>query len=153
MGFLDDFSKKASAAGKKAIAKTKDFADVARLNSNISDEEKKINTAYSEIGKQYFENHQNDFEECFAPQFSAIRESQEKIKELEQQIVDIKGVIKCPSCGAEVPKTAAFCAACGNAIAREAVDVTTEKKCPSCGQTIENGAAFCMNCGAKLEEN
>ena len=44
-------------------------------------------------GKQYFENHQNDFEECFAAQFSAIRESQEKIKEFEQQIADIKGVI------------------------------------------------------------
>ena len=93
MGFLDDFSKKASAAGKMAIEKTKDFADIAKLNSNISDEEKKINTAYSEIGKQYFENHQNDFEECFAAQFSAIRESQEKIKEFEQQIADIKGGI------------------------------------------------------------
>lgn len=112
MGFLDDFSKKASAAGKKAIAKTKDFADVAKLNSNISDEEKKINTAYSEIGKQYFENHQNDFEECFATQFSAIRESQEKIKEFEQQIVDIKGVI-CPSCGQTIENGAAFCMNCG----------------------------------------
>lgn len=157
MGFFDDFSKKISTAGQEAIAKTKDFADVARLNSNISDEENKISSAYSEIGKLYFEIHQNDFEECFESQISAIRESQEKIKEFEQQIVDIKGVVKCPNCGAEVPKTAAFCATCGSTIVRKPVaedsNVTTEKKCPTCGQTIEDGATFCVSCGAKLEEN
>lgn len=51
MGFFDDFGKKISSAGQEAIAKTKELADIAKINSSISDEENKIKTAYSEIGK------------------------------------------------------------------------------------------------------
>ena len=42
MGFFDDFGKKISSAGQEAIAKTKELADVAKINSSISDEENKI---------------------------------------------------------------------------------------------------------------
>lgn len=45
MGFFDDFGKKISSAGQEAIAKTKELADVAKINSSISDEENKIKTA------------------------------------------------------------------------------------------------------------
>ena len=48
MGFFDDFGKKSSSAGQEAIAKTKELADVAKINSSISDEENKKKTAYSE---------------------------------------------------------------------------------------------------------
>mgnify|MGYP000844509471 CR=1 FL=1 len=68
MGFFDDFGKKISSAGQEAIAKTKELADVAKINSNISDEENKIKTAYSEIGKKYFENHSEDSEEDYEAQ-------------------------------------------------------------------------------------
>ena len=38
MGFFNEIGQKISTAGQEALAKTKDFADVAKLNSNINDE-------------------------------------------------------------------------------------------------------------------
>lgn len=116
MSFLDDFGKKISTAGQEAIAKTKDFADVAKLNSNISDEQKRIKNAYMEIGKMYWEMHASDYDKCFEDKFVAIKESEEKIKEYEKQVIEIKGVKKCPSCGADVDKNSVFCAKCGTKI-------------------------------------
>ena len=116
MGFFDDFGKKISSAGQEAIAKTKELADVAKINSSISDEENKIKTAYSEIGKKYFENHSEDSEEDYEAQIAVIKEAMEKIKAYEHQIVEIKRVVKCPNCGAENSKTDAFCATCGTAL-------------------------------------
>lgn len=179
MGFFDDFGKKISDASQGAIAKTKDFADVAKLNSNISDEERRINNAYQQIGKLYFEMHLEDFEDCFKDHFAAINESLGKIKDYRQQITNIKGVVKCPNCGAEVPKDSAFCSSCGTPVPKQdvpaaeaevvsapeaapveapveeapAVEAPVEKKCPSCGATLEDGALFCTNCGTKVEEN
>jgi len=179
MGFFDDFGKKISDASQGAIAKTKDFADVAKLNSNISDEERRINNAYQQIGKLYFEMHLEDFEDCFKDHFAAINESLGKIQDYRQQITNIKGVVKCPNCGAEVPKDSAFCSSCGTPVPKQdvpaaeaevvsapeaapveapveeapAVEAPVEKKCPSCGATLEDGASFCTNCGTKVEEN
>lgn len=181
MGFFDDFGKKISDASQGAIAKTKDFADVAKLNSNISDEERRINNAYQQIGKLYFEMHLEDFEDCFKDHFAAINESLGKIQDYRQQITNIKGVVKCPNCGAEVPKDSAFCSSCGTPVPKQdapaaeaevvsapeaapvaeeapveeapAVEAPVEKKCPSCGATLEDGALFCTNCGTKVEEN
>lgn len=126
MSFLEGLGKKISSASQEAIAKTKDFADITKLKSNIADEERRINAAYAEIGKAYVETHAEDYEESFAEQIAAIREAKTKIVELEQQIVDIKGVVICPKCGAEVPKDAAFCATCGSAIKQEPTAVTIE---------------------------
>lgn len=170
MSFFNDFGKKISSGSQEAIAKAKDFADVAKLNSNISDEERRINANFTEIGKMYFESHKDDFDEMFADQFTSIKECQEKIKDLQRQITAIKGVVKCPNCGAEVAKDSAFCPSCGTAIPKEepvaeesAEDIPTveaevvepaaeTKKCPKCGAELEEGAAFCVNCGEKVEE-
>ena len=157
MSVFEDFGKKISSASQEAIAKTKDFADVAKLKSSVSDEEHKINAAFTEMGKMYFETHSDDFEECFGTYFTSIWESQERIKEYEKQIVDIKGVVNCPNCGAEVPKDAAFCATCGSAIVRESSTEESSaeqetRKCPSCGAVVDANAVFCMECGAKIEE-
>ena len=157
MGFLDDFGKKISTGSQEAIAKAKDLADIAKLNSNISDEKNKITAAYKEIGKMYFEAHSEDFEEGYAELVGNIKASLDKISAFEQQIVDIKGVSKCPNCGAEVPKGAAFCTACGTAIPQpevQAAPVQEEatKTCPTCGTVLKAGDVFCINCGTKVEE-
>ena len=44
MSFFDDLGKKLSQAGQTAVQKTKEMADVAKLNSAISDEESGLTT-------------------------------------------------------------------------------------------------------------
>ena len=65
MAFFDDLSKKITDASTKTIQKGKDLTDVARLNSQISAEENRINTLYGMIGKQYMELHRKDAEDAF----------------------------------------------------------------------------------------
>lgn len=51
MAFFDDLGKKLSQAGQTAVQKTKEITDIARINGLISDEEKKVNNNYYQIGK------------------------------------------------------------------------------------------------------
>ena len=48
--------------------------------------------------------------------FAEIDEINEKINELSAKLSEIKDVNICPSCGAEVSKSSAFCAKCGEKI-------------------------------------
>ncbi len=156
MAFFDDLGKKLTQAGQGAVAKGKEIADVAKLNSQVSDEEKKMNNAYQEIGKKYVELHRSEADPEFAGLITSIDEADARIKELKGQIADIKGVVKCPKCGADVPKGAAFCGSCGGAISGADANAANPEpsstaKCPSCGAQLKPGAAFCGECGMKLE--
>ena len=42
MAFFDELGKKVSEAGQKTLQKTKELSDTARLNSMLSDEERRI---------------------------------------------------------------------------------------------------------------
>ena len=55
MSFLNNLGQKISDVSQTTIKKTKDLADTAKLNLNISEEERKIDTAYEQIGKWYVE--------------------------------------------------------------------------------------------------
>ena len=129
MGFLDDFGKKISSASQEAIAKGKDLADIAKLNSNIADEKNKINAAYKEIGKKYFESHAKDFEEGYGELVGNIKAS--------------LGAAFCTSCGTAIPQPEVQAAP---------VQEEATKTCPTCGTVLKAGDMFCINCGTKLEE-
>lgn len=113
MAFFDDLGKKISQAGQNAVQKGKELADIAKLNSAVYDEEKKIDDNYLEIGKLYASLHGENPDVDFAALIAAIHESEGKIVEYKQQIKDIKGVVCCEKCGAEVSSNAAFCSTCG----------------------------------------
>ena len=104
MSFLNNLGQKISDVSQTTIKKTKDLADTAKLNLNISEEERKIDTAYEQIGKWYVEKHREDAEEDVKTWLDAIAVSEARI---------MKGVAICPSCGASVDADAAFCSACG----------------------------------------
>ena len=55
MAFFDDLSKKLSQATQTTVQKAQEMAEVAKLNSMVNDEEKRIESAYSQIGKTYCE--------------------------------------------------------------------------------------------------
>ena len=132
MSFFNDLGKKISDASQGAVAKTKDFTDVKKLNMAIREEERKVEDGYIVLGKAYFDAHKENGDDSFKDQIATIEESLNKIKKLERQIGEIKGIRKCPNCGLEVTKEAAFCSACGTAIpvpepVEEAVEETVEE--------------------------
>ena len=154
MAFFDDLGKKLSQAGQTAVQKTKEMTDIARLSGMISDEEKKVNNNYYQIGKLYLAMHASDFEDDFAGMISAIRESETKIADYKQQIQNIKGIVRCEKCGAEVQSGVSFCNSCGAPMPKksEAADNAELIKCTGCGAMIDKNMRFCTSCGKPVAE-
>ena len=140
MAFLDNISKKINGA-----------TGVSKLNSSISEEEAKINSAYTQIGKLYCANHEDDYEECYAVCIGIIKDAEKKIAELKASILEIKGMAVCTKCGAYIPSGSAFCNSCGTPVPKAVVDNNTVI-CPSCGNSVAKGMRFCTSCGFRMPE-
>lgn len=151
MAFWDNFSQKASETTAKAVQKAKEMSDIAKLNSMISEEETKINNNYYQVGKLYVTMHSHDREEEFAGMVASIAESEEKIKSYRQQIQDIKGIVRCPQCGAEVQSGVAFCSSCGAPMPKvQPVNTDDMVRCEGCGAMNKKGVRFCTSCGKPM---
>lgn len=152
MALWDNLSKKASETTAKAAQQMRSLSETSRLNGLISDEEKKINSSYYQIGKLYATMHLSDYEEEFAGMVAAITDAEAKIRDYRKQIQEIKGVQRCENCGAEVPCSAAFCSACGTAMPKvHASESTDYVKCASCGAEVKKGMRFCTSCGTPMD--
>ncbi len=146
MAFLDKITK----VTQDAVRGAKDMTDVARLNSLISDEEKKIDALFKQIGKTYYNNCDGEIPEAFSELFASVKEAEEKILGYHEDIKKIKGSKNCANCGASNPSNSSFCISCGAPMEAQAEVAPAQKFCTSCGAAIEPGAAFCLSCGAKL---
>ena len=153
MAFFDDIGKKLSQATQATAQKAKELADVTRINGAISDEEKKINNNYYQIGKLYVAMHSQDHEADFAGFISSIKESERKITDYRSQVQKIKGITKCEKCGAEVAMNMAFCSSCGSPMPKNAANQGGSTiKCTGCGQSISKDVRFCTSCGKPMAE-
>ena len=156
MAFFDEIGKKISQTGQNAVKKTKDIADVARINSLISDEEKNINNCYFQLGKLYIAVHAQDCESEFKGIVDSILQSENKITDYKEQICLIKGIVKCENCGADVSISAAFCNSCGASMPKR-VTVPQEDlnlvKCSKCGNYVKKGTRFCSSCGHPMPQD
>lgn len=152
MAFFDDLGRKLTSVSQSAVQKTKDAADVAKIHSEISALERTAANLYQQIGKLYVAKHAADCESDFAGMIGSVVETERKIAAFRQKIQDIKGMVRCEKCGADIPAGAAFCSFCG-APAPKAAPVENApalEKCPSCGAMIAQGTRFCTACGKPM---
>lgn len=117
MAFFEQVGKRITDAGQGVAKQTKNLAEVTRLNSTISECEKNISQLYFAIGEAYYGRHRDDAEAEELEKVNEVKELLEKIRQCREEIKQIKGTVKCPSCGAEVPLEAVFCGKCGNKMA------------------------------------
>ncbi|MGN0510029.1 MAG: zinc-ribbon domain-containing protein [Lachnospiraceae bacterium] len=119
MAFFDDIGRKLSATSQTMVNKAKGAADITGLKVQISNEEKKLEMYYRNLGKTYYELQK----ECAEPQVQElvdlITKSFEKIEETKRSINAIESVRICPSCGAVIGEDAVFCVGCGTKIDKE----------------------------------
>ena len=151
MALFDNISKKISDAGQITIQKTKNIAEVAKINSMISDEEKRISSFYEQIGKQYLSRYGENPEEAFKELVEAVKQAESKIKEYQSTLQELKGVSRCPKCGAEVPSDSLFCPTRGTKMQDSEAAAPEEKHCTQCGAVIVPGNKFCTSCGKQVE--
>lgn len=154
MAFFEQFGKKITDAGQGVAKQTKNLADVARLNSAIAEEEKKISKMYANLGELYYNAHCKDAQAEGMELIEQINDLFAQIDRQREEIKQIKGVTKCPNCGADIPAEAAFCNACGakvqTAAAQATPEITDGIRC-KCGAVMPRGTTFCTQCGSRLE--
>jgi len=154
MAIFNELGKKLSQTTQNAVKGTKDLAEIARLNSQISQEQNTINDFYMQIGKKYYElNHAAVTDEDFAPACASITVSIAKIAELQYEIQKIKNIKKCSGCGTEIAMDLAFCGTCGYDTRTDSDVMTPVSQgltCPGCSKELEEGTAFCTGCGQKI---
>ncbi len=126
MGFFDDLGKKVTDAGQKAMQKTQEMSEMARLNSLISQNENKLNSAYCQIGQLFAELYRDDHRPEFAELMTTVIGLEQENDTYKKQLQDMKGIQRCEQCGAEVPKGAAFCNSCGASVSQTDKQETVE---------------------------
>ena len=154
MAFFEQLGKRLTDAGQNVAQQTHNLADVTRLNSAISEKEKKISQLFLVIGQSYYEVHKNDDTAEELEKIAEINALYAEIFENREKIKQIRGVVKCQNCGADVPLNASFCTACGTKVNRtETVknNIEADCRCPACHAVVEKGNLFCNHCGAKIE--
>ena len=148
MAFFEDLGKKITQTGQDVVQKTKDTAEVIKLNSMISEEEKIVNNLYNQVGERYYELHSQSCEQELKDMIMGIKEAKRRIEEYTEQIKKLKGIERCPNCGGEVQYGAPFCSSCGTRMTTH----SNVKQCTVCGANISEESAFCTNCGAKVQQ-
>lgn len=91
MAFFEDLGKKITQTGADAADKAKELAQVAKLKSKISDEERAIKQQYIQIGKAFVQANPDCMDAPYADMIAAIHTSESKIEELNQEIAVAKG--------------------------------------------------------------
>ena len=151
MAFIDQLGKMITNAGQETATKAKNLSSITKLNNTINSLHIEINRLSQELGKAYYERHKND--EVFpedSERMTAIKNAYAEISKYQEQIDQIKGMGRCPNCGASTPADSVFCSSCGNRLVHEAAVSTEGKTCHQCHATVGPNDLFCMACGADL---
>ncbi|MGI6224927.1 MAG: hypothetical protein ACOYJ1_01600 [Peptococcales bacterium] len=90
MAFFKDIGKKIGSAAGATATKAKDLAEITKLNSKISDQEKQIEKLYKEIGEKIFELDKANPESPVNELCAKVISAQQTITELKLKIEEIK---------------------------------------------------------------
>ena len=155
MTLFDDLSKKVGSFAHTTVQKSKELAEITKINFQISAEEDKIKKSYTEIGRIYYDENAANATGRIAELCSLITLSTDAIEDLHEKINEAKNIVICQKCGKEVDNSNKFCNSCGAPIqfVTPAPEAAVELKtvCKACGAEMSEGSPFCQNCGAKAD--
>lgn len=123
---FDELTRKAKTVANKAADRTKDAAELVKINVAISGEQKEIDKNYRAIGEWFVSEYEGEIPDAVREAVEAVNASKAKIAELEAS----KPVKEEP--------------------AEEPEEAPAGKKCPICG--AESDSKFCPQCGAPMGE-
>jgi len=153
MSFFDDAGKKITETSQGAAQKAKSIAETVKLNGIISDEERRIYDLFTQIGRTYYETYGSAPEQQFVEYIAGISDARTKIVGYNEQIKQLKRIVKCVKCGGDISVGSAFCNNCGtvvNTASPAPAAILDGYKCSTCGKELAVYAAFCTGCGNKI---
>lgn len=150
MAFFDDMNRQLTRMGQSAIKKTKDVSESVRISSAIREEENKQDEWFRQMGQYFFENYSDQADGELRVLCSNVMQSKAQILRYNEQLKELKGMIQCPNCGAQIAENSMFCNVCGTKIERNTIS-PAGKICKNCGATLEQGQRFCIKCGTEVK--
>lgn len=120
---FDELKSKAKSVANKAADRTKDAAELVKINVAISAEQKEIDKNYRAIGEWFVNEYEGEIPEAVRETVEAVNASKEKIAGLEAS-----KPVREEAAGEE--------------------EESSGKKCPICG--AESDSKFCPQCGAPM---
>lgn len=118
MDIFEDISKAFTDKSKEAVKKAMDVTEILRLKSQVSAERCKLNEAYAEIGRMYYDQASGVAEEPYEDAFAAATVAASRISVLEGQLDDLEGCRTCSECGSKINKDSLFCSQCGTSVSK-----------------------------------
>lgn len=118
MELFDKLGDTIVSVSKDATQKAKDISELARIRMEIRSKQDYLNKLFLEIGKIYYDAHKDDEEKEFKEQMLLVKDAQEVLEELNQQLGQIKGMVKCNACGQDMPMEAEYCSKCGTKLVK-----------------------------------
>ena len=116
MSIFDEVKRSISSTGKQVAKRTKEISDAVSIRSQINEEKENVAKLYATVGKKVFQNATEADEEKFFMEFTSIRSSLERKRELEERLTGMDGCIYCSECGARIDKNSKFCNKCGTRV-------------------------------------
>jgi len=136
MSLLDGIGKKISQTGQDTVKKAKSFVEANKINNQIAEEQRALNTFYSQIGEKYYRLYKDAPADEFAQLCDRITAGVIRIAELQTEVQRLKNTRMCPKCGAVCQINVQFCSTCGAQLpksepqAPEAVDAEPAEGAP-----------------------
>ena len=147
--FFEGIGRKFSQTGQDAVKKTKDLAEISRINSQMTEEEKKLNKLYMKLGQLYYQMNKETADAVYLDIFQAIGGCLQTMDRYQVMVDEIRGIKKCSRCQTEVALSSMFCPTCGNKLSDDR-ETGVSTICPDCGMENGSSATTCMKCGKLL---
>lgn len=122
MGTWEDLKGSLFAAGRDVSQKAKEVSEIAKIKMDIRAKEDFVEKQFAALGRVYYETNKDTVAEGEAEQFAVIKEAIDEIGRMEQQLLDIQGVVLCPNCGKKSPIGTCYCSDCGSKLDDVVVD-------------------------------
>lgn len=154
MDFFNDLGKKFSHAARSVQERSRESAEVTRLNASLSAARSELDSRLTELGRAYYEHVANAGAEVDESLICAVRECVARIETLSAQRDRARTLTRCLSCGCILPEEAHYCSNCGRPLP-EPSPLTNEpvadaQYCVRCGAMREGETRFCPVCGCSF---
>lgn len=143
--FMDKLTGTLGTAGKVLSDKFNDTSNLAKLNIELKSKQTFVEKQYVSIGKKVYEIESKKDETALEEVF-LIRQTLEEIKDIRHEILEIKGLQKCPHCGMEIEKAVRYCPNCGESVEED------EEEVKETVQDFEEEKEAEADCEAEAEE-
>ena len=155
MDFLNEFSKRVSSVARSVSEKSRESAEVTRMNDELRAAMGALEKLYARYGKVCYAARLGANNRQEAEQLAErIRAAQLEVEEAAARRDAAREMKRCPGCGIAFPKEARFCSSCGKRLPEAAPrpePMAPGEYCPGCGARRENGEAVCPVCGAPFD--